>query len=181
MIATAVCHDGPIAIRFPKAAAASLPTLPGTPIPVGEWEELSEGEDVLILANGRLVEIAQKAATEAGAQGVSVGVINARWVKPLDDRLAMWAASYRVIVTLEDNVVAGGFGAAVLEELSRQGMAGKVTVLGIPDRFLPAGSVDELLAEIGLDVEGVTRSVLALVAGIERSEGGRGVGEGRDE
>ncbi|MFN2485414.1 MAG: hypothetical protein ABR609_02180, partial [Acidimicrobiia bacterium] len=60
---------------------------------------------------------------------------------------------------------AGGFGAAVMEELSKVGMAGKVRILGIPDRFLPAGSVDELLAEIGLDTDGVTRSILALVAG----------------
>jgi 1-deoxy-D-xylulose-5-phosphate synthase len=165
MIATAVEHDGPIAIRFPKAAAASLPTFPGSPITIGEWEELSEGEDVLILASGRLVEIAQKAATEAAAQGVGVGVVNARWIKPLDPRLLTWAKEYRAIVTLEDNVVAGGFGSAVLEELAPTGMAGKVRVLGIPDRFLPAGSVDELLHEVGLDVEGVTRSVLALAAG----------------
>lgn len=164
MLATAVTHGGPMAIRFPKAAAASLPALPASSIPIGEWEELSEGEDVLILANGRLVETAQKAATEAATQGVSVGVVNARWIKPLDERLPIWAASYRVVVTLEDNVVAGGFGAAVLEELSKSGLAGKVRILGVPDRFLPAGSVDELLAEIGLDVDGVTRSILALVA-----------------
>jgi 1-deoxy-D-xylulose-5-phosphate synthase len=165
MIATAVTHDGPLAIRFPKAAAASLPALPGSPIPIGEWEELREGEDVLILASGRLVETAQKAATEASAQGVSVGVVNARWIKPLDHRLASWAAEYRAVVVLEDNVMAGGFGSAVMEELSKAGMAGKVRILGIPDRFLPSGTVDELLHEIGLDPEGVTRSVLALVAG----------------
>ncbi|MGI8514301.1 MAG: 1-deoxy-D-xylulose-5-phosphate synthase [Acidimicrobiia bacterium] len=165
MIATAVTHDGPIAIRFPKAAASSLPALPSTPIPIGEWELLSAGEDVLILASGRLVETAEKAATEAATQGISVGVVNARWIKPLDDRLVSWAASARAIITLEDNVIAGGFGAAVMEELSKVGMAGKVRILGIPDRFLPAGSVDELLAEIGLDTDGVTRSILALVAG----------------
>jgi 1-deoxy-D-xylulose-5-phosphate synthase len=165
MIATAVTHDGPMAIRFPKAAAASLPALPAAPIPIGEWEELREGEDVLILASGRLVETAQKAATEASAQGISVGVVNARWVKPLDARLATWAGEYRAVITLEDNVVAGGFGSAVMEELSKVGMAGKVRILGIPDRFLPAGSVDELLHEIGLDSDGVTRAVLAVAAG----------------
>jgi 1-deoxy-D-xylulose-5-phosphate synthase len=69
------------------------------------------------------------------------------------------------VVVLEDNVMAGGFGSAVMEELSKAGMAGKVRILGIPDRFLPSGTVDELLHEIGLDPEGVTRSVLALVAG----------------
>jgi 1-deoxy-D-xylulose-5-phosphate synthase len=168
MIPSALDHDGPVAIRFPKAAA-SLPPIPAPPIPIGEWEEISEGEDVLLLASGRMVEIAEKAGASLAASGVSCRVINARWTKPLDARLRSWAEAYDLVVTLEDNVVAGGFGAAVLEEVAPAGLAGKVRVLGIPDRFLPAGSVDELLAEVGLNPEGVASQVLAMTVGKDRS------------
>jgi 1-deoxy-D-xylulose-5-phosphate synthase len=159
MLETALDHPGPVAIRFPKSATSAMPALPAAAIPVGVWEELSEGEDVLFLAVGRMVETAQKAAASLGQQGISSGVINARWVKPLDSRLPSWAGRYRLVVTLEDNVIAGGFGAAVMEALSREGLAGRVTVLGIPDRFLPAGSVDEVLHSAGLDADSVAAQV----------------------
>ncbi|HKX75535.1 MAG TPA: 1-deoxy-D-xylulose-5-phosphate synthase [Acidimicrobiia bacterium] len=164
MVETALDHSGPMAIRFPKAAVSALPALPADPIPIGVWEELSEGEDVLFLAVGRMVEIAQKASSGLASAGLSCGVVNARWVKPLDERLMTWAMRYRRVVTLEDNVVTGGFGAAVLEALAGTEAAAKVTTLGLPDRFLPAGSVDELLREVGLDPEGVVRQVGALFA-----------------
>ncbi|MGQ0850092.1 MAG: 1-deoxy-D-xylulose-5-phosphate synthase [Actinomycetota bacterium] len=164
MFQTAIDHPGPVAIRFPKAAAQAQPPLPADPIPLGTWEELSEGEDVLILAVGRMVEIAQKAAAGLAGQGVSCGVINARWVKPIDPRLAEWVARYQQVVTLEDNVISGGFGSAVLERLAGTDLTGRVTVLGLPDRFLPAGSVDELLHDVGLDVDGVTDHIGVLLA-----------------
>jgi 1-deoxy-D-xylulose-5-phosphate synthase len=162
MLETALDHDGPIAIRFPKASVSAMPPLPADPVPLGVWEELSEGDDVLFVAVGRMVEVAQKAAAGLAANGLSCGVINARWVKPLDPRLVDWVARYRRVVTIEDNVISGGFGAAVLEHLSLTGNAGNVTILGLPDRFLPAGSVDELLKEIGLDPDGVIKQVGAL-------------------
>jgi 1-deoxy-D-xylulose-5-phosphate synthase len=162
MVETALDHPGPMAIRFPKASVSALPALPADPLPIGVWEELSEGEDVLFLAVGRMVEIAQKASSGLAGSGLSCGVVNARWVKPLDERLNTWTSKYRRVVTLEDNVVTGGFGAAVLEALAGTEAVAKVTTLGLPDRFLPAGSVDELLREIGLDPEGVVRQVGAL-------------------
>ncbi|MGH8923648.1 MAG: 1-deoxy-D-xylulose-5-phosphate synthase [Acidimicrobiia bacterium] len=169
MIPSALDHDGPVAIRFPKAAA-SLPSIPAEPIPIGVWEELSDGDDVLLVASGRMVEIAQKTGASLGAHGVSCRVINARWVKPLDPRLIDWVAAHKLVVTLEDNVIAGGFGAAVLEVVAPAGLAGRVRVLGIPDRFLPAGSVDELLHDVSLDSEGVTGQVLAMMAGQDRAK-----------
>ncbi|HSL25266.1 MAG TPA: 1-deoxy-D-xylulose-5-phosphate synthase, partial [Acidimicrobiia bacterium] len=162
MIETAMSHDGPIAIRFPKASASALPPLPAPPVPVGVWEEMSEGEDVLVLAVGRMVEIAQKAAASAAGRGVSCGVINARWVKPLDPRLDEWAGRYRKVVTLEDNVISGGFGAGVLEHLAGSANAAKVSILGLPDRFLPAGSVDELLHDAGLDAESLAARLVLI-------------------
>ncbi len=167
MIETALEHPGPLAIRYPKGAASSLPTLPVAPLPVGEWEELLVGEDLLFLAVGRMVETAQKAAATLQPQGVSVGVVNARWVKPLDSRLADWVSGYRQVVTLEDNVVSGGFGAAVLEALAGTPLAGRVAVMGIPDRFLPAGSADQVLASVGLDPDSVAERAATLL-GVDR-------------
>jgi 1-deoxy-D-xylulose-5-phosphate synthase len=162
MLESALDHDGPIAIRFPKASVSALPILPAEPVPIGVWEELSEGDDLLFLAVGRMVEVAQKAAAGLAGKGISCGVVNARWVKPLDRRLAEWVSRYEKVVTIEDNVVSGGFGAAVLEALSGTADSGKVTILGLPDRFLPGGSVDELMRELGLDADGVIRQVGAL-------------------
>lgn len=163
MIETALTHNGPIAIRFPKAAAVSLPAIPVEPLEIGEWEELTTGQDVLILANGRMVEPAQKAVAGLTQEGLSCTLVNARWVKPLDSRLVEWVRGHPLTVTIEDNVVSGGFGAAVLESLSETGLGGRVRVLGIPDRFLPAGSADEVSAAIGLDPDSIASTIIGFV------------------
>ncbi len=162
MIETAIDHPGPIAIRFPKAAGSALPSLPAPALPVGRWDEVRPGTDVLVLAVGRMVEPALKAAIGLEGNGISCRVVNARWVKPLDARLIDWAGDHELVLTIEDNVVSGGFGAAVLEALSTPGMAGKVRMLGIGDGFLPAGSADEVLRTAGLDVEGISTRILEL-------------------
>jgi 1-deoxy-D-xylulose-5-phosphate synthase len=165
MLETSFDFDGPIAVRFPKGAAASVPALPVDPLEVGVAEVIQDGEDVLLLALGSMVEPAVKAAGMLAQQGISCGIVNARWVKPLDGRLVEWAGHYPEVVTLEDNVVAGGFGAAVLEEFSRHGLAGKVTVLGLPDRFLPAGSASDVQADVELDPESLARRIAEVVKG----------------
>ncbi|CAN5865957.1 1-deoxy-D-xylulose-5-phosphate synthase [soil metagenome] len=164
MIETAVSHQGPMAIRYPKGAAASLPSLPVESLTIGEWEVRSTGADVLLLANGRMVETAEKVATTLGQGGVGCSVVNARWVKPLDGRLAEWAQEHELVVTLEDNVVTGGFGSAVLETLSRAGLAGRVSCIAIPDVFLPFGSADAVIGWAGLDHDSVLAQVTAALA-----------------
>ena len=164
MLEAALAHDGPVALRYPKASASSLPIIPAEPVPIGVWEELSFGEDVLFLANGRMVEYAQKAAATLSQSGLTCGVVNARWVKPLDERLPVWAAAYRHIVCIEDNVISGGFGAAVMEALAGTGLAGKVHLLGIPDHFLPAGSADEVIRSVGLEPDQIADRVALLLA-----------------
>jgi 1-deoxy-D-xylulose-5-phosphate synthase len=163
MIETAVDHDGPIAIRYPKSAAVSVPAVPVEALPIGEAQLLSEGADVILVAAGRMVEVAEKAAADLRARGFSVGVVNARWVKPLDPRILEWAAPSRHVVTLEDNVVAGGFGAAVLEAFSAAGMMKEVTCIGVPDRFLPFGSAADVAHSVGLDPDSVVSRVAALL------------------
>jgi len=164
MIETAAAHDGPIAIRYPKGAASSLPALPVEPMPIGEWEVRSEGSDVLLLANGRLVETAEKVASTLGQQGVQCSVVNARWVKPLDPRLADWVDGHRLTVALEDNVKSGGFGAAVLEALSGTKLAGKVASIALPDVFLPFGSADAVIEWAGLDHDSIVAQLQVLLS-----------------
>ncbi len=163
MIETAVDHDGPIAIRYPKGGAVSVPALPVDPLEVGEAELLSEGDDVILIAVGRMVEVAEKAAVDLAGKGIGAGVVNARWVKPLDPRIVEWTASVGHVITLEDNVVAGGFGAAVMEQFATAGLVKKVTNIGVPDRFLPFGSASDVMESVGMDPDSVVERVLLAV------------------
>jgi 1-deoxy-D-xylulose-5-phosphate synthase len=151
MIGTAVTTDGPIAIRFPKGAAGSLPGLPIEPMEVGVWEELRQGTDAVIFAVGRMVESAVKSAIALEQRGLSIGVVNARWVKPMDPRIHEWAAGVPHVITIEDNVLSGGFGEGVMDLLSDG--SSKVHTIGLPDRFLPFGSAAAVLESVGMDVE----------------------------
>ena len=164
MMETGVRHAGPMAIRYPKGAATSLPSLPVDPIPIGLWEMRAEGDEVLLLATGRMVEVAEKVATTVGEHGILCTVVNARWVKPMDDRLAAWVEDHRFTVTLEDNVTAGGFGSGVLEELTGTGLGGRVSCLGLPDAFLPFGSAADVTRWAGLDHDAIVDHVRALFA-----------------
>ena len=161
LLETALTLDGPMAIRYPKGAAPSLPELPVEPLPVGRWEELRPGTDAAVFAVGRMVEVALVAADLLERDGISCAVVNARWVKPLDPRLAALARRYPVLVTAEDNVGTGGFGAAVLEALAPTGLAGRVRSAALRDAFINHGKAAALLAEQGLDPEGLARTVRA--------------------
>lgn len=164
MIETAADHDGPIAIRYPKSGAVSVPSIPVEPLTIGEAERLSEGDEVLLIAVGRMVEIAEKAAVDLGEKGVSAGVVNARWVKPLDPRIVEWAAPAGHIVTLEDGVIAGGFGAAVMEMLSDAGVTKAITCIGVPDHFLPFGAASDVLESVGMDTDSVVERILVALS-----------------
>jgi 1-deoxy-D-xylulose-5-phosphate synthase len=160
LLETALSLDGPIAIRYPKGTVPAQPDLPVEPLPVGRWEEVRRGEDAAILAVGRMVEVAKEAARRLDADGLSVGVINARWIKPMDPRLVSdWAQRYPMLVTAEDNVGSGGFGAAVLEQLAPHGLAGKVRVSALPDQFQPHDTPTAILSRHGLDPDGLVAAV----------------------
>ena len=165
LLETALASDGPIAIRYPRGPVPATPDLPVEPLPIGRWEELRKGSDAVIFAVGRMVGVAKEAAERLDMQGVSCAVVNARWVKPVDPRIADWARRHPVVVTVEDNVGAGGFGGAVLETLAPYGLAGRVRTLALPDRFLPQGKASDILRENGLDAAGIARSVFEAVKG----------------
>ena len=161
MIEAAVDYDGPIAIRYPKGGAVSVPSLPVPPLEIGQAEVMRDGDAVLLVAVGRMVEVALKAAADLEEKGVGAGLVNARWVKPMDPRILEWASTARHIVTLEDGVTAGGFGSAVMEAFSEAGLSKSFTCIGVPDQYLPHGAASDVMTSIGMDSDSVVSRILA--------------------
>lgn len=157
MLKYAQTHDGPFAIRYPRGNTEPVPEGHWPDLEWGTWERVQDGQGVVILAGGKGLEYAQKAA--AGLDGV--GVVNARFVKPLDETMLREVArSARAIITVEDNTVVGGFGSAVLEFLNTEGIKTPVRVLGIPDEFQEHATVESVHARSGIDAQAI-RTVLA--------------------
>ena len=163
MLYTAVQHSGPIALRYPRGQGVGVAfssTL--QKVPVGRAEVLREGEDLLILALGASVYPALAAAAMLEEQGFSATVVNARFIKPLDEDLILTlAARHGRVLTVEENVLAGGFGSAVLELLVDHELSVAVKRLGIPDTFVEHGSPAILRQKYGLDAEGILQGALA--------------------
>jgi 1-deoxy-D-xylulose-5-phosphate synthase len=162
LLATAIAHEsGPFAIRYPKAVA--LPFTPGAPplpLPVGRWEVAREGSDAAVLAVGPLVEDALQAAEELALRGISVEVVNCRFVSPLDEEyLAARLPALSFAVTVEEGILKGGFGSGVLEWKESQGVGTPVARMGIPDQYVPHGARGLLLRDLGLTAEGITKVV----------------------
>ncbi len=166
MLFTAVEHPGPVALRYPRGRGVGVAfssTL--SKVPIGKAEVLREGQDLLILALGASVYPALDAAKELDKQGFSATVVNVRFVKPLDEPLILsLAAQHGRVLTVEENVVAGGFGSAVLELLADHDLFG-VTVkrLGIPDIFVEHGTQDILRKKYELDAAGILKNALAVL------------------
>jgi 1-deoxy-D-xylulose-5-phosphate synthase len=155
--------DAPFAIRYPRDTVPEGfdPSRPPQVLPIGSWDILEEGSDVMILAVGAMVENARAACRDLAALGLSAGVVNCRFVKPLD-RLALKHARSlaRLLVTIEENNLPGGFGEGVLDALAEEGLSRDGVIgLGLGDGFVTHGSRAELIAEVGLDAAGIVRRV----------------------
>ncbi len=165
MIFTALRINGPVAIRYPKRDGLKL-IMEGAPkeLSYGRGEIVQSGQAVALIAVGSMVETALRAGRRLQKNGINCTVVNARFVKPLDKELLLQlAASHQNIITIEENVIAGGFGAAVAEFLAAKGLRGvNLKILGLPDRFITHGSTEVLLENCGLDTEGVCRAVREL-------------------
>lgn len=163
MLATAVKFNGPVALRYPRGSGLGVDILePLHTLPIGKAEELKQGSDVCIWAVGSMVDEAMKAAAALEEDGVSAGVVNMRFVKPLDSELLVKTAQhYKNIVTMEEGSLKGGAGSAVLEVLNENGMLQSVKVLnlGIPDKYIPHGAKPLLMRDIGLDHESVVKRI----------------------
>ena len=165
MLHTSLQHNGPAFVRYPRGAGVGVPlkAQPAT-LPLGHAEVLREGSNIMIWALGNMVQDALAlAARLAAEENLSVGVVNARFVKPLDRALLLsHAACIPLIVTMEDHVLAGGFGSAVLEALQESDCPAAVERIGWPDKFVEHGSNTEILrAAYGLAPDDIHRRVLA--------------------
>jgi 1-deoxy-D-xylulose-5-phosphate synthase len=171
MMYTAMLHNGPSAVRYPRG------TGPGTAIkehpaalPIGKAEVITDGDDIAIFGLGGLLPMAQELAGILEQQGYSAAVVNPRFVKPLDrDVLANYAQRVGAIVTFEDHVLMGGFGSAVMEALSEMRLSVPVVRIGWPDRFIEHGKVEQLRARYGVSVEAALERLSPYLRKISRA------------
>ena len=169
MLKTALDFDGPVSVRYPRGSGLGVDTTePMYNLPVGKAEVLREGSDVCFWAIGSMVQPALEATEQLAAQGIAAGVVNMRFAKPLDAELLLeHAKRYGKIVTLEEGVLAGGVGSAVLETLNQQKLLEQCEVLclGIPDEFVMHGDKKLLFKDLGLDTPAIVRKAAAFVKG----------------
>lgn len=170
MLKTAVNFGGPVSLRYPRGNGGSE-GLDGEvkELDIGKAEVLQHGKDIVILAIGSTVRPALEAARRLQDLGIEATLINARFVKPLDEELICSLSSKaNRLLTVEENVLQGGFGSAVLELLEEKGLAG-ITVkrLGIPDAFVEHGTQEELRHKYGIDVDGIYQAAKNLLEGVK--------------
>ena len=166
MLATAIAHKGPIALRYPRGTATGVEIETKiTPLPVGKGEVLKKGDDVLILAIGKSVDDALSAYSTLINQGISATVVNCRFVKPLDtDLICPLVKEIRRVITIEENVRQGGFGSAVLESLNDEGITNfYLERIGIPDTFVEHGPQSFLRSKYGIDATGIVNAATRLL------------------
>ncbi len=166
MLTTAIDHNGPIAIRYPRGIAEGN-TLENQdiPLPIGKGEVLAKGDDVVIFAIGRSVNEALLAHTMLKEHNISATVVNCRFVKPLDvDLIGTLSRKIPRIITVEENVRQGGFGSAVLEYLAEQEITGfRLKCIGIPDTFVEHGAQDFLRSKYGVDASAIFNAAKKLM------------------
>jgi len=162
MLSTGLAHDGPSAVRYPRGTGRGVqPSGDDLPLEIGRGVVRREGRGVALLAFGSLLGN----ALEVG-DGLDATVADMRFVKPLDNDLVdRLAASHDLLVTLEENVVAGGAGSAVAEHLHRNGAASRLLQIGIPDRFFAHGSPADVVADAGLDAASIRAAIDSALAG----------------
>ena len=155
-------RDGPVAIRYPRDKVEGIELKDPQILPWGKGELVRHGEDLLIIAAGTIVNTAIAAAEKLFWQGIKTAVINARFVKPLDEELILsWAQKCGRVITIEENILAGGFGSGVLELFEKRGVCLPVKRLGIDDQFVGHGSRAQVLSCCNLDTDAIIKAALA--------------------
>jgi 1-deoxy-D-xylulose-5-phosphate synthase len=158
-------NAGPIAIRYPRGpGTGAVPKAEPRLLDIGKAEVVQHGRDVAIFGLGNMFEVAQEAATKLQERGVSVALINPRWIKPIDTgTLEFFARSVEVVCTLEDHVLHNGFGCGVMEHLYSQGIHTPVVRIGWPDEFIEHGTIPILRKKHGLTADALVEKVLPLL------------------
>jgi len=165
LLRTALAHDGPFSLRYPrdKAPAELVPPASVPAVPYGTWELLRDGKDVAILATGTMVFPSLEAAEQLAAEGIDAAVVNCRFLKPLDaGMLQVLAASHHTLVTVEEGTIVNGFGAYLAETLQTTNPEVRVIALGVPDRLIEQAPRAEQLESFGLTAGGIARRLRAL-------------------
>ena len=161
MFFTALQHDGPVAIRYPRGSGLGVPMDDEYQrLPMGEVEIVKEGKDLQVLAYGSMVYPSLEASRVLEEEGISAGVLNCRFAKPLDKKIAAIAAPSGRLLVVEENVRMGGLGSGVLELLNDMGDRDiLIKRIGIPDLFVEQGPAGLLRKDLGLNVDGIVREV----------------------
>ena len=162
MLYTATMYKkGPIALRYPRGNALGVEIKPFQLIPIGKGEIVEKGTDAAIIAIGDMVDVGMKTRALLAKENIDVEVVNARFVKPLDGELLKDVFSrHKNVITLEDNVITGGFGSAILEFMNQNKIKdADVLVHGLPDKFVEHGTPDELFRDLKLDAIGVAEVI----------------------
>jgi 1-deoxy-D-xylulose-5-phosphate synthase len=166
MLKTAIEHEGPTAVRYPRGTGCGVPMDQELKtLKIGKAELIKDGSEAAIIAIGNMVCASIEAAKRLAEEGISVSVVNARFVKPLDEEMIVsFARKTGRIITAEEHALFGGFGSAVLECLDAKGLTGIKTLrIGLPDRYIEHGTQKALRHKYGLDADGVYASVKAFV------------------
>ena len=175
MLQKALDIAGPVAIRYPRGAAPGAKRVPPSEISFGVAETLRDGMDVAVVAAGTMSNDAMEAARQLELDGIDVRVINARFIKPIDEQTILAAAAdCGGLVIAEENVKCGGFSSAVIELLVKNDALNlPVEIVGLPDAFIPHGKAGRLRADYGLNCEGIINAVDSILAknGIRRRAG----------
>jgi 1-deoxy-D-xylulose-5-phosphate synthase len=160
LVVTALDQPGPVALLYPRDAGEDLPDRVGEPLEVGRGEVLREGDDLLFVGFGPIVQRLLAVADALSADGVAATVINARWAKPLDEALiGEHAAGKRLVVTAEESAAMGGFGDGILDALNRTGIRVPLHKIALAEGFVHHGAVDDLRRQQRIDADGILAQV----------------------
>lgn len=148
--------EGPVALRYPRGYCWENNDLKAVPIEYGKGEILSKGDNIAIIAVGKMVEIAYEVINRFKEEGQDLTLVNGRFIKPLDEEMILqMAKEHRILITVEDNVISGGFGSGINDLIIKNNCKCEVSNLGIPDVFIEHGDTDILFEKYGLDVQGI--------------------------
>jgi 1-deoxy-D-xylulose-5-phosphate synthase len=165
MLVTAINHDGPVALRYPRGIGAGVHIQENPkPLEMGKAQVINKGDDLLIIAIGKCVMDAVNASKCLADQDIHATIINARFVKPLDsDMMIEYARKIKKIILVEEHVLDGGFGSAVLEMFADKGVTGFITKrIGIKNQFVEHGPQDVLRKDYGIDKDAIVKAGLNL-------------------
>lgn len=162
MLKFAVDFDGPIAVRYPRGVACDSMKEQRAPIEYGRAELLKKGKDIALLAVGSMVQTALFVDELLQREGIDATIVNARFVKPIDtDMVDTLLKDHRMIVTMEENILCGGFGEHVLSYVQQTYLGIRVLPVALPDSYVEHGNVDLLKKEVGIDAETIADTVSA--------------------